>query len=314
MWVEYLRKEHTKLNLSEISAFASTKWKHESSKVKEFYKRLSAEATSKLKAINKSRVFIYHNQCNNTQNENVLTLQSSTTNNSEPETAAEISPAQIPFQVASFDSPALQNQQIQQIQQIQQQQQLNQPQFNPNFTYDLYSSFDTSHVSPIFDTFNSLTEMINNFNLRTFNLTNPQELEKFLANLKSIINECKLLAHFCAIREKLKELEIVTSGPFNGAKDNSHYGIDLTRGFQGIQEIPQDYPFNYVPENYVDGLITSLGSPSSIVYPNYLADNTTFSQFNNYYLLERNKDLELRFCRIQELLKAMSGLIFGIGN
>ncbi|GBB99297.1 hypothetical protein RclHR1_03480001 [Rhizophagus clarus] len=156
--------------------------------------------------------------------------------------------------------------------------------------------------------------MINNFNLRTFNLINPQELEKFLANLTSIINECKILAHFCAIREKLKELEIVTSGPFNGAKDNSDNGIDLIRGFQGIQAIPQDYLFNNVPENYVDGLFTSLGSPSSIVYPNYLADNTAFSQFNNYYLLERNKDLEERICRIQELHKAIGGLIFGIGN
>ncbi|GBB99298.1 hypothetical protein RclHR1_03480002 [Rhizophagus clarus] len=42
MWIECLKKEHTKLNLSEISTFIGTKWEHEPSKVKEFYKQLLA--------------------------------------------------------------------------------------------------------------------------------------------------------------------------------------------------------------------------------------------------------------------------------
>lgn len=315
LWVEYLKKECTKLNLPEISEYVSNKWKNEKPEVREFYKRLSTQAKQRYREINKSRIFIYHNKCDNTENEVVTT---STTDNSKSEIAAEIPPVSTPFEVTSFNSSTQQNQQIQQTQQ---QQQLNLPQFNPpNFTYDLYSSFDTSSPitnnlnfyqncslkETIIDTFNSLIDTINNY--KTFNLTNPEDLgsiEKFRVNLKSIIN-----ANFYVIREKLKELEIVTSGSFIGVKDNPHYDLDLTRGIQGIQAIPQEYIFDN-PENYFDNLFTPLNSPA-IGNPNYFADNTTFSQFNNnYYLLERYKELEEKNRRTQELLKAMGGLIFG---
>jgi hypothetical protein len=319
LWVDRLKKERTKLNLAEISEFVSTQWKNEKQEVREFYKRLSAAAKRRYNEINKSRVFIYHNKCNATENEIVPT---STTNISSLETATENLHISIPFEVSSFNSPT---QQIQQIQQTQQQQPP-QPQFNPNFTYDPYSSFSTSPImndlnfhqncslkDTINDTLNSLSDTINNF--KTFNLNNPEELgkfEKFHVKLKSIINERKIFAHFHAIREKFKELENITSSPFIGIKDNPHYGFDLTRGI-GIHEIPQEYIFSNEPESYIDDLLTPLSSsPSAIGYPNYLVDNTTFSQLNNnYYLLERTKELEEKFRCTQELLKAMGGLIFG---
>ncbi|RGB41894.1 hypothetical protein C1646_738891 [Rhizophagus diaphanus] len=306
LWVEYLKTECTKLNLPEISGFVSNKWKNEKPEVREFYKRLSTQAKQRYREINKSRIFIYHNKCDNTETEVVTT----TTNNSKSEIATENSPVSTPFEITSFDSLTQQNQQIQQTQQ---QQQLNLSQFSP---YDLYSSFDTSPIlnnlnfhqncslkETIIDSFNSLTDTINNF--KTFNLTNSEDIEKFRVNLRSIIN-----TNFYAIREKLKELEIVTSSSFIGVRDNPHYDLDLTRGTQGIQAIPQEYNFNN-PENYFDDIFMPLNSPAN-GYPNYLADNTTFSQFNNnYYLLERYKELEEKNRRTQELIKAMGGLIFG---
>ncbi|CAG8463418.1 23254_t:CDS:2 [Rhizophagus irregularis] len=216
LWVEYLKTECTKLNLAEVSGFVSNKWKNEKPEVREFYKRLSTQAKQRYREINKSRIFIYHNKCDNTETE---------------------------------------------------------------------------------------VDMINNY--KTFNLTNPEDIEKFRVNLRSIIN-----ANFYAIREKLKELEIVTSSSFIGVRDNPHYDFDLTRGIQGIQPIPQEYNFNN-PENYFDDIFMPLNSPAN-GYPNCLADNTTFSQFNNnYYLLERYKELEEKNRRTQELIKAMGVLIFG---
>ncbi|CAB5121668.1 unnamed protein product [Rhizophagus irregularis] len=318
LWVEYLKTECTKLNLAEVSGFVSNKWKNEKPEVREFYKRLSTQAKQRYREINKSRIFIYHNKCDNTETE--VGTTSSTTNNSKSEIATENSPVSTPFEITSFNSLTQQNQQNQQIQQTQQtqqtqqQQQLNLPQFSS--PYDLYSSFDTSPIpnnlnfhqncslkETIIDSFNSLIDMINNY--KTFNLTNPEDIEKFRVNLRSIIN-----ANFYAIREKLKELEIVTSSSFIGVRDNPHYDFDLTRGIQGIQPIPQEYNFNN-PENYFDDIFMPLNSPAN-GYPNCLADNTTFSQFNNnYYLLERYKELEEKNRRTQELIKAMGVLIFG---
>src|SRR5947207_1836109 len=91
-----------------------------------------------------------------------------------------------------------------------------------------------------------------------------------------------MLARFNAICEKMKELEFISTKVDN-YQDN--YDFDPTRGIQGI---PSDVMFNndytYQP---VEDLITSLNSPSTGLYPNYLADNTTFSvpQLNNNYLL-----------------------------
>src|SRR5207248_2784616 len=44
-WIEHLKKLGMKLGLSEISSFVSSKWKSERQEVKDFYKKLSTDAS-----------------------------------------------------------------------------------------------------------------------------------------------------------------------------------------------------------------------------------------------------------------------------
>src|SRR6266498_3036201 len=47
LWVEYLKKMSTKLDLPLISGFVSDKWKNETQEVRDHYKKLSDEAKKK---------------------------------------------------------------------------------------------------------------------------------------------------------------------------------------------------------------------------------------------------------------------------
>ncbi|RIA82630.1 hypothetical protein C1645_497817 [Glomus cerebriforme] len=342
VWVEHLKKTHTKLDLTEVSNFVSAQWEGEAKHVKDFYKKLSADAKKQFNANNKSRVFIYHNKCasNNTETENQINsplLPNDTSENTSPTDNSHVTnyisiPYESPLSPFTLQEP---------------QQQLT------NFTSDWYSSF--SSTPPItnnlnfhqnyslkdimFDTFNSVINMITLENYRLYNLANvipPEELsrvESYLDHLKSNINEkfsnskCTMFNHFCAIDEKMKELEFANSSLFIGIKnDNFSNNFQNNYEFDPTQGIPQDLDFNNVNEGYtphqpIENLLSPLNS-HSLIYPNYFADTASFSgsQFNNNQLLsfpvDRDKELEERKIKESEikskqLIKVIGGLIFG---